>query len=495
MSIESLRSRIRRLPQRPGVYLMHDADGNVVYAGKAKNLRKRVISYARHSGFASPRLRKLVEMVEDISVIRTENETEALIVESRLIRRYQPFFNVELKMGERYPYVRITDEPYPRIQITRRRETGNGQYIGPFVRVAEVRQVLRLIERYFPLRTCRTASAQDGWNERPCIRYELGRCPGPCAGMCGKREYRERVADVALLLKGHAAELVNRLRARMDRAAGELDFEEAARYRDTIRAVWKLSRQKISSTLSDDMDENTWDALVGIEKDLGLDNLPWRIDGFDISHSSGHEMYGVCVVFDQGSPNRSLYRRYRIRNVEGVDDFRAIQETLERRYRIGAAEELSPPQLILIDGGPIQLEFAQRALAGTAMEKSDIVALAKREELVYLSGKRDPVRLDRDHPGLRILQRVRNEAHRFAIESNRSAGNARFSVSMLEQVPGIGKIRAAKLVTHFGSVRRIAESTAEEISKEPGITLETALKILQTLKGREEKPFNETRAD
>ena len=480
-----LQDKVKKLPLRPGVYLFHDGEGAVLYVGKAKSLRKRVASYFRHEGFASPRLRKLVELVQDLSYIRTESEAEALIVESRLIKKYQPFFNVELKMGERYPFLKVTDEPFPRLEITRHRSDDGGRYVGPFTRVGDLRRLLRLVERHFPLRTCRADLSRGALRERPCVRHALGRCSGPCAGLISEAEYGERVADVLLLLQGNAADLVERLRLRMDRAASNLAFEEAARLRDTIRSLWRLSRQRLSSTLSHDLDRETWSILLRLQQLLSLPTIPWRIDGFDISHFSGKETYGVAVVFEQGLPNPSLYRRFAVKSVEGVDDFRSLEEVVTRRYRRCLEGEEPLPQLVLIDGGPQQLEFAARALAALGLDELPIASLAKREEEVFLTGQEAPLELPLSDPALQLLQRVRDESHRFALASHRRGRDSRLRRSILEDVPGVGKKRAALLLTHFGSVQRIASLESAELTVLPGIGPEMARRIIETL--REEK--------
>lgn len=466
---------------RPGVYLFLDERSSVIYVGKAKSLRKRVQSYFRHGGLASPRLHNLVGSIRDISVIRTESEAEALIVEARLIKHYQPFFNIDLKMGDRYPYVKITNEPYPRIIITRRKEGDGSVYIGPFVSTRELRQMFRMVERYFPLRNCKGDSKAGPWMKRPCVRYELGKCPAPCVGRANPPEYRERVADIILLLKGQSADLVGRLRERMDRSSRALDFENAARIRDTIRSIWKMSRQHVSFSLSEPLGVETWNGLIDLKESLSLPAIPWRIEGFDISHFSGGEAYGVCVVFEQGLPNPGLYRKFCIRTIVGVDDFRAIRETVERRYSRVIKESGALPQLILIDGGVQQLRFALEALKSLDLNTIPCVALAKREELLYLPGRESPLRLSEEGSALQILQRVRNEAHRFAITANRSAGRKRMSRSALEEIPGIGKILAAGLLSKFGSIDRIIEMQPECLAQMPGISLERAKRILAFL--------------
>ncbi len=481
---EALRKKLRSLPDRPGVYLFHGGDDQVLYVGKAKSLRKRVASYFRHQNFASPRLRKLVSTIRDLSFIRTGSEAEALVVEARLIKKYQPFFNVELKMGERYPYVKITSGDYPRLLVTRHRADDGASYFGPYTRVGELRQLLRLIERYFPLRTCSSNLSKGSIRERPCVRYALGRCSGACAGKVSRAAYGETVADVILLLQGNAADLVERLRRRMDRLSLRMQFEEAARVRDTIRAIWRFTRQRVSLALKDDLDSETWKTLLKLQELLGLPTLPWRIDGFDISHMSGHETYGVAVVFEQGVPNPSLYRRFKIRSEGVVDDFRSIHETVSRRYTRVLEGEEPLPQLVLIDGGPQQLRFAGEALRELGLDELPRVALAKREEFLFLPGHEEPLRLELENPVLQLMQRVRDEAHRYAITTHRSGRNRRLSRSVLEDAPGVGKKRAAALLSRFGSVQRILTLSPEDLADVPGIGVATARKILSYLEER-----------
>ena len=478
---------LKGLPEKPGVYIMRDEEGTVLYVGKAIKLKRRVSSYFRHSGFASPRLRKLVSLVRDISVIRTESEAEALIVEAKLIRRYSPFFNIDLKMSDRYPYIRITDEAFPRLEITRRKEDDGSVYLGPFVSAGNIRTLLRLAERYFPLRVCRSELRPDP-ERRPCLEYSLGRSMGACAALCTEAEYRERVNDIILLLQGNTAELVERLRHRMDAAAKRLAFEEAARYRDTIRALWRISRQRVSSTLQEDLDSETWQVLNRMQDLFGLKTLPWRMDAFDISHMSGRETYGCCVVFEQGRPNPSLYRRFKIRTLQDgeIDDFASMRETVLRRYRHVLDRSEPMPQLTLIDGGPIQLEFALKALGELKLELP-LIALAEREELVFLPGRpNDPLRLGLDDPVLQLLQRLRDEVHRYAITTHRNARAGRLRRSALEDVPGIGKARAAQLLVRFGSVQRIAALEPEELCAVPGLGPALARKIVAHLRGEGE---------
>ena len=492
---EELIKFVKGFPDRPGVYLMRDENGEIIYVGKAKSLRKRVSSYFRHT-HASPRLNKLVETIRDISTMRTETEIEALILENRLIKLYQPFFNVDLKMNERYAYIKITAEKHPRIIVTRVKMDDGAVYIGPYVRVSEVRALLRLVERYLPLRSCGGAEAKPQ-NGRPCMKYSLGRCLAPCCGLCTENEYRDRVADVALLLQGHGAELVERLRKRMDKAARELKFEEAAHLRDTIRAIWRVSRQQNTIPEIPSGKDNFWEVLNSMQKTFHLPVLPWRIDGFDISHSAGNFTVGVAVVFEQGYPNPSLYRKFNIRTVEGIDDFRSMKETLTRRYKRCLEGQEPLPQLILIDGGPVQLEFAMQALDDLGIHNIPIISLAKEFEEVYMPNQKEPVRLDHTDPVLRLLQHVRDESHRFAITSHRTRRGKSFTRSKIEEVPGIGRAKAAMLITKFGSVRAIKDLPPEELAAAPGIGHAIAKRILAKLneENETEKMTKEARVD
>lgn len=492
---EELIKFVKGFPDRPGVYLMRDENGEIIYVGKAKSLRKRVSSYFRHT-HASPRLNKLVDTIRDISTMRTESEIEALILENRLIKLYQPFFNVDLKMNERYAYIKITAEKHPRIIVTRVKMDDGAVYIGPYVRVSEVRALLRLVERYLPLRSCGGAEAKPQ-NGRPCMKYSLGRCLAPCCGLCTENEYRDRVADVALLLQGHGAELVERLRKRMDKAAREMKFEEAAHLRDTIRAIWRVSRQQNTIPEIPSGKDNFWEVLNSMQRVFNLPVLPWRIDGFDISHSAGNFTVGVAVVFEQGYPNPSLYRKFNIRTVEGIDDFRSMKETLTRRYKRCLEGQEPLPQLILIDGGPVQLEFAMQALDDLGIHNIPIISLAKEFEEVYLPNQKEPVRLDHTDPVLRLLQHVRDESHRFAITSHRTRRGKSLTRSKIEEVPGIGRAKAAMLITKFGSVRAIKDLPPEELAAAPGIGLALAKRILAKLneENETEKMTKEARVD
>jgi len=478
---KELLTLVGNFPDKPGVYLMSDDKNNVIYIGKAKSLKKRVSSYFRQGSFSSPRLKKLVDSINDISIIRTESEIEALILENRLIKQYQPFFNVDLKMNERYAYIKLTSEKFPRLQITRVRQKDNAVYIGPFVRVAEVRELLRLVERYLPLRTCNFDIIKQN-RERPCIRYSLGRCLAPCCSYCTESEYRDRVANVLLLVQGQAMELVEKFRKEMDKSAKKMDFENAARLRDTIRAIWRVTRQRNSIPEISNGMENNFKTLSALQKILNLPTIPWRIDGFDVSHTGGDYPVGVVVVFEQGYPNISLYRKFNIKNVEQIDDFRSISETLTRRYKRCIEGEEPLPQLIIIDGGAIQLKFATETLKNLKLTTVPVISIAEKNEEVYLSYKKAPMILQRSDPVLRLLQYVRDEAHRFALSSHKKRRNKTYRRSILEDIPGIGRAKAARLITQFGSTKALINISENKLANTPGIGLTLAKRIKNTIK-------------
>lgn len=350
--------------------------------------------------------------------------------------------------------------------------------------MSELRQLTRLIERHFPLRSCKSPKPTPPVQGRPCVKYPMGRCLAPCVGACTESRYGEIVTDLILLLSGRPMELVEKLRGRMDQSARELRFEEAARLRDTIRAIWRYTRQKKNHVLPEDLDKDTWGAFLRLESLLRLPTVPWRIDCFDISHFSGKETYGVVVVFEQGIPNPSLYRKFAIKTVEGVDDFRSIHETLSRRYTRSLKGEDPLPQLIVIDGGPQQLVFAEKAMRELDLSGIPVVSLAKREEAVYTLSGDSPLLLDRADPALQLLQRLRDEAHRFAISVHTHKRDSRNRRSILEEVPGVGKKRAAALLAKFGSIQRIASTEPEALSSSiPGIGHDLAQRILRHLGG------------
>ncbi len=618
-----LKDKLQTLPTRPGVYLMKDERGEVIYVGKAINLRNRVRSYFHASAQHSPKLRRMVDHIADLDFIVTDSEIEALILECNLIKEHRPRYNVRLKDDKRYPYIKITwQEDYPRVIVTRRMERDGARYFGPFTAVWAVHQTLDMLRRLFPYLTCkREITGQD---QRACLYYHIGRCAGPCIGAVSREEYRALVQRICLFLEGKAEEIVADLQAQMTSAAEALDFEQAAALRDQIRAVERVTeRQKIVLAAGEDQDvialarengdacvqvffirqgkligreyfvlagtaeedeaqivasfvkqfydeaayvppkillpteieealvieawlrekkgnkvrlhvpkrgrqrelvqlaaENAaetlaslraqWladegrsvEALAQLQQHLGLEEAPTRIEGYDISNIQGTAATGSMVVFVKGVPRKSDYRRFRIRTVEGADDYAMMQEVLRRRFKRaieGKAEGSSKleaqrpkvkgadvwtilPDLIIVDGGKGQLNAALEVLEEHGLKgEVPAVGLAKKREEIFLPGRSQPLVLPRDSQALYLLQRIRDEAHRFAIGYHRQLRAKKSLASILEDIPGIGPRRRQALLQHFGSIEAIRQASVEELAAVKGMTRKAAESIKEHL--------------
>ncbi|HVW17565.1 MAG TPA: excinuclease ABC subunit UvrC [Solirubrobacteraceae bacterium] len=610
MASEGRRTRLaeqrRALPRGPGVYLFRDAQGRVIYVGKAKSLRNRVASH-----FSNPVTRGAVEMVDEIDSVEfvlVATEAEALLAEQSFIKQYRPRFNIRLRDDKSYPFIAISlDEEYPRVYFTRERHRRDRVYFGPYSNAKRVRGTLDLLAKVFQFRSCQ--GAEPGRRSgSPCLDYYIKRCGAPCVGYVTRDEYRESIDGVIAFLSGRYREIERDLRRRMDEAAAAQEYEQAALWRNRLRAVRSLlERQRVANeavgtldvvavalegtdanaqvfqvrdgVLSDrqsfyldnaaergeaevaeefmlqyytgamsipaqivvahenavleealsqrrggrvelraaergdkrrllDLAERNArlaldqeklkterrrhqrvEALDGLQEALSLDALPLRIECFDISNLMGTHTVASMVVFEAGAPKKSDYRRFTVRGTtEGVpDDFAAMEEVLGRRYaQWEAQQDLSPhdpkrnesfatlPNLVVIDGGPGQLSAGLRALAGFREQGVAVVSLAKRLEEVYLPGAREPLVLAHDTPALQLLQRVRDEAHRFAIEHHRIRRDRRMTSSILDELPGVGPARKRALLAHFGSPEAFLEASREELEAVPGLPGKTA---------------------
>ncbi len=404
-----IQEKIRSLPLTSGVYLMRNAQGEVVYIGKAVSLRKRAQSHFRPSPVISSKGDWLVSQVADIDYISTASEAEALILEASLIKQYQPKFNMELRDDKSYPFIHVTEEGFPRIAVVRwQQKKGEappaGRYYGPYVNPKLIREALDIIRKIFHFRTC------DPFPHKACLDFHIGLCDAPCINNIAKEEYNKIIDNVCLILEGKKDELYGELRREMEALARARKFEEAAKVRDQIRAIGAL--------YSGTPDVNYYKETEQLQRALNLTRRPERIEAFDISNIMGHQAVGSLVSFLNGRPDKNNYRRFRIREVEGIDDFKMIAEVVKRRYRRLKNERLIFPDLIMIDGGKGQLQAALQELRALKVD-IPIIALAKREEEVFLPARRNPVRLARDSLGLKLLQRVRDEAHRFAVSYHR----------------------------------------------------------------------------
>ncbi|MDR2392346.1 MAG: excinuclease ABC subunit UvrC [Planctomycetota bacterium] len=416
---ERLLAQARELPDAPGVYLMRGGDGGEIYVGKAKRLRRRVASYfqkreRRYKDLA------LAEKIADFEYVETDSELEAFLLESRLIKDLQPRYNVMLKNTDRYPFIEVTwGEDFPRVITAWRKENPDSRYFGPFVGAGDIRGAISMLQRIFRFRSCRfdiRGEVGDRFRRRGCLNYSIKRCSGPCFGKIGREEYRRRIAGLSRFLCGQKRDLVEDLRRDMDAAAKELRFEEAAELRDIVHSLATINRHP-------DIDESLAPFNPGTDPEKGLEALrtaldlkspPRRIEGIDIANLMGGEVVGSLVSFLDGMPFKDGYRRYRIRTVEGQDDFACVAEVVRRRYGRMAAEGAELPDIILIDGGRGQLGSAETALRDVGIFPAALMSLAKAEETPFLAGRADPVPLSRRNAGLKILMHVRDESHRFA---------------------------------------------------------------------------------
>ena len=590
-----LSERLERLPDRPGVYLYRDAKGQVIYVGKAASLRSRVRSYFQASRARDAKTDALVEQVADLEVIVTANELEAMILESNLVKRHRPRYNIILRDDKHYPFLKLTtNETFPKLVVARRVQKDGASYYGPFYPATAMRETLRLVRELFPLRTC--SITIDGKAERPCLQYYIHRCKAPCTGWETREGYAGTVAEVEAFLDGRADDLVQRLTADMEQAALEEKYERAAVVRDRIQALNTVrERQKIISTDQEDQDlvglarqgseacvqiffvrrgrllgrESFFlDRLTGVpdgeilsaflrqfyaknvqpprevllstdvpeaeltgqwlaqrrggrvdlavpqrgrkrelvamaeenaalalqthllarssrrqvvaeelRRALGLPEPPHRIEGFDISNTQGSEAVGSMVVWEAGEMKKDDYKRFKIRTVPAADDFAMMTEVLRRRYG-KALEDGGPlPDLILVDGGRGQLNVGIRVLEELGLDYLPIVGLAKKAEEVYHPGSLQPLTLDLASPALQTLQKIRDEAHRFAITYHKKLRSKRTIQSVLDQIPGVGPAVRTSLLRELGSARRVREASVAELAAVPKVTPKLAQRI------------------
>ncbi|MFW6111851.1 MAG: excinuclease ABC subunit UvrC [Candidatus Bipolaricaulota bacterium] len=602
-----LKQEVKSFPAEPGVYIIRST-GEVIYVGKSSSLRDRVMSYFSSGKATSVKSKSLREEADGVDYIVTDTEVEALVLEENLIKEYRPKYNVLLKDNKRYPYIKLTDEEFPQLEVTRKRGDEDGELFGPYTDAGAMRKTLDTIEKIFPIRDC-SWKPEDGYR-RPCLRYHIDLCPAPCAGKADKENYLDSVERIRDLLKGRMGEVEKKLREMMELASEEQDYEKAAEWRDKIKALKKISRNQnvrlndeldrdfiaLNTGLYDHPDEQqrgviqiffvrsgrisgqdsfdlefprqtkrssilagfikkfyanrrvvpaeiyveekpedastiqTWltdlrsgrvEFLVprrgkkrrilemakrnakfnkysptnstsdgkkkvakqGAEKlkeVLGLPVVPDRIEGYDVSNISGSDSVGSMVVFENGRSNKSMYRKFKIMEKKGPDDYAMIKEILRRRFLHGSddrsgkgdatdASFSSFPDLILIDGGKGQLNAAKEVLESLSMGNIPVIGLAKEYEEVYKPGKENPVGFERDSEGLKLLQRVRDEAHRFAVSYHRRLRQKRTVRSSLDSIRGIGPKRKKALLAAFNSVEGVARASLGELKDVPNI--------------------------
>lgn len=417
---DDVAQRVRKFPQTPGVYLMKDSAGRVVYVGKAKNLRSRASSYFLKAATEEYRTRDWVGEICDVDYIQCDSELDALLAEARLIKDIQPKYNRNLKDDKTFPYLQITTrEDFPRVELTREPRSKGVKLYGPFGNAGALRGAIQVLQRIFKFRTC-SLDIEEGderWRWfRPCLLASIDQCTAPCNLRISKEAYRGDIKRLQIFLEGGKSRLLKQMRAEMQAAAKSLEFETAARWRDEIRMIESLDKRgELDTHVQPEVFQiDPKRGLAGLRKILKLADTPRIIEGIDIAHLGGRQTVASLVQFIDGLPFKPGYRRYRIRDIRGIDDFASIGEVVARRYRRLSDESMVFPDVVLIDGGKGQLNAALEAFAAMKVSRPSLLSLAKKNEEIYLPGESEPLRLSRNAFALRLLQYIRDEAHRFA---------------------------------------------------------------------------------
>ena len=597
-----IKDKLAGIPKKPGIYLFKDKSGEILYIGKAKILRNRVRSYFQESRNLEPKLVRLVSRIHDFETIVTDSEVEALILEANLVKEKKPRYNINLKDDKSFPYIRVTNEPYPRIFPTRTIKRDGSRYFGPYTDVYSMREILKTVKRIFPVRSCNYHLTPENIKNKKfqvCLNYHIKRCHGPCEGYVSKQEYGKVIEFVVDFIQGHTQKVEKDISSQIKKLAAELRFEEAARLRDQLKSIEIFrQRQKVFDTkladrdiiatalknndaccalfkvrdgkiigrlhfylngvkdediasvtnsfmkqyylkadyippeiivpaiLSDRQIISNWlaqkadtkvrilfpqqgeksrllkmcnknaqllldelllqkqqakDFIAGsvkaLQEALKLARVPKRIEGFDISNIQGTNPVASMVCFMNGKAAKSEYRRFKIRIKETPDDFAMMHEVVYRRYSRILKENKSMPDLILIDGGKGQLSAATNALEKLNIKDQQIIALAKRLDEVFIPEIQDAQTIRRDSAALKLLQRVRDESHRFAVTYHRTLRKKQTLLSILQEIPGVGPGRRDQLLKSLGSIKKIRAATIEELSAVEGISTQLAGQI------------------
>ncbi|MDP6793796.1 MAG: excinuclease ABC subunit UvrC [Verrucomicrobiota bacterium] len=489
---DRIRDKLSQLPHKPGVYLMRDRFGTVIYVGKARALRKRVSQYfhpSRRQGW-DLKLAALIEAIDDFDVHVVRSEPEALLLEGRLIKEFKPRYNVSFRDDKNFLLIKVNlNDPIPRFALTRVRQQDGARYFGPFASGGACRRTITMLRKKFSLRGCRPLQPTER-DYKHCLYGHLQHCSAPCVGKVSPDDYRQQVAEACDYLEGQTGEWEKELEAVMQQAAGARDYEKAARYRDMIRDLRETTRKSRKFTRMPAGLPGAIDPardLAALGQALGLAAPPARIEGFDISNISGTFMVASMVSFSNGKPDRAQYRRFRMKSVAAQDDFACMAETVWRRYSRLQRESRPLPDLILIDGGKGQLGMACRELAKLGLERLPVIGLAKEFEEIYRPGEGIPLRLGLDSGALKLLQRVRDESHRFANTYNAELRLKKISESILDELPGVGASRKAALLKQFGSVQQLRKASLEEIQQVPGFGKKSAQALKAFLETRPAK--------
>lgn len=476
-NLPRLREIVNNIPLVPGVYFMKDAQGNILYIGKAKILRNRVRSYLINK-MQLPKIAILMSHVNDIDFVETSTEVDALLLEADLVRKYKPKYNKELKDDKSFPLLKITSDAYPRLVVTRNKRDKKAVYYGPYTDAKLLREAVNLINDLFPIRKCQKLP------KTACLYYHIGQCVAPCIKPEVKEEYDGLVNEVRQFLGGGKRSFVDYLNERMQQAAGELRFEDAQFFKEQIDALGKLRKKRFS--VRQDGAAIGLSATLDLKRVLNMERLPENIVCFDVSNIQGDEAVASKVAFHRELPDKFGYRRYKIKHVEGINDYAMIQEAL-RRMLIGLKEERETfiPDVIMIDGGKGHLSAAAEVMKEQGFESTVLISIAKRFETIYSGGKilagesdtAEDLQIPRDAPANHLLQKVRDEAHRFAVTYHRLLKTKGLEKSVLDEIEGIGDVRKRELLKQFDSIEELKRAGIDQLSGLPGMNRAAAEKV------------------
>ena len=470
---EKVKKKLQTLPSKPGVYLMRDKKGKVIYIGKATSLRSRVRTYFRQGTLrsADPKLRGLIKCIDDFDFIVVRSEAEATITEGRFIKEYKPRYNTAFRDDKRFLLLKINlHDPFPRFNFCRIQKNDAHTYFGPYASAASARIAKEFVDKRFGLRQCRPKVPGPA-DHKHCLNDIIRTCSAPCILKIDEEQYQDRVEEACAFLRGERPSYLKEIEEAMQEQSNAMHFEKAAALRDTLLLLRRAMKKRIRGTK--DLSISSLDAKQGVlelQKTLDLENKPNHIECFDISNISGTYAVASMVCSVEGFPRRNLYRRFRIKTVHGIDDPGMMKEAISRRYSRILKEDGIRPDLILVDGGITQLKAAQAALRKIGLSEIPIAGLAKRFEEIYWQNPQGytTFRLPRTSNALKMLQRIRDEAHRFALTYHRKLRSKRIRESVLDDVPGIGEKRKEILLNHFGSITRLKKAGLEEIMEIPG---------------------------
>ncbi len=462
----TLKDKVRQVPDGPGVYFWKSESGEIIYMGKAKSLRKRLLSYfGSHPDF--PKIAILMSHVKDVDYLETATEMDALLLEAQLVREHQPRYNKELKDDKSFPLLKITGEKFPRLIITRSKKEKKATYYGPFTDAKLLRQAVSLIQALFPIRKCQTLP------KTACLYYHIGQCIAPCIKPDVESTYKRLVGEVKNFLGGGKKGFLDYLSERMKQAATELRFEDAQFYKNQIESLEKLRRKRFQPASPEK--SVSLSATLELKKALSMDFLPEKICCFDVSNIQGDEAVASRPTFYRELPDKLGYRRYKIKTVEGINDFAMIQEAVRRMLRgIKEGREDWIPDLIMIDGGKGQLSAAKEELRQEEMTSIKLISIAKRFEWIYTTDSKDPIVFQKGSAALHLLMRVRDEAHRFAISYHRHLKRKGIEKSELDAVEGIGEVRKLILLKSFDSIDELKRSGVTQLTGLPGMNFSSA---------------------